>query len=223
MSDYTDKSEVAIAYDRWAETYDSDPNRTRELASAVLRQRHSDIAGRDLIEIGCGTGHNTQWLAERARNILAVDFSEGMLLQARARLRSSVVRFVRQDIRTAWPAADASADLVIIMLVLEHIEDLEPIYAEAARVLRVGGGLFICELHPMRQMSGRQAEFTDRETGKQERIAAYLHDISEYVNTGLGAGFELVRLGEWRDPNSPRNEMPRVLSVEVRLRARPGL
>ena len=212
----TDKPEVAAAYDRWAATYDIDPNRTRDLASTVLRQRDLDITGRDVIEIGCGTGNNTRWLAERAGNVLALDFSEGMLRQASARVHSPLVRFARHDIRFAWPVADASADLIIIMLVLEHIEDLEPVFAEAARALRAGGLLFLCELHPTRQMSGRQAEFTNRETGEQERIPAYLHEISEYVNTGLKAGFELAHLGEWRDSNAPRSEMPRLLSAEFR-------
>jgi malonyl-CoA O-methyltransferase len=223
MTNYTDKSEVAALYDRWAETYDVDSNPTRDLAYAVVRQQNLNMTGRDIIEIGCGTGRNTLWLAERARSILAVDFSEGMLRQAKARVHSPIVRFVQQDIRAPWPTAEATADLVIIMLVLEHIEDLGPVFAEAARILRVSGRLFICELHPMRQISGRQAEFTDRETGRQERIPAYLHDTSEYVNTGLKAGFELLHLGEWRGSNSPRSEMPRVLSLELQLRARPAV
>ncbi|HST19544.1 MAG TPA: class I SAM-dependent methyltransferase, partial [Blastocatellia bacterium] len=99
MTSPSDKTEIAAAYDRWAETYDTDLNRTRELAAAVLRQSNLKLAGRNVIEIGCGTGHNTEWLAERASSVLAMDFSEGMLRQAKARARSAHVRFVQQDIR----------------------------------------------------------------------------------------------------------------------------
>ena len=216
MTGPPDKTEIATAYDRWAKTYDTDLNRTRELAAAVLRQSNLRLAGRDVIEIGCGTGHNTEWLAERASSVLAMDFSEGMLRQAKARVHSAHVRFVQHDIRSVWPTADASADLVIAMLVLEHIEQVEPIFAEAFRALGSGGELFVCELHPMRQMSGRQAEFTSPETGECERISAFLHDVSEYVNAGLRSGLELMHMGEWRNSNDAQSDLPRVLSLQFR-------
>ena len=217
MTSPSDKAEIAAAYDRWAETYDTDLNRTRELAAAVLRQSSLGLAGRNVIEIGCGTGYNTGWLAERAGGVLALDFSEGMLRQAKARVHSDHVRFVQQDIRTTWPTADASTDLVIAMLVLEHIEQVEPIFAEAARALRSGGEIFVCELHPMRQMTGRQAEFTSPESGVCERISAFLHDVSEYVNAGLRAGLDLIHMGEWRDANGARSDLPRLLSLRFKL------
>jgi malonyl-CoA O-methyltransferase len=116
-----------------------------------------------------------------------------------------------------WPVAKASVDLVIVMLVLEHIEKVETVFTEAARTTRTGGELFLCELHPMRQMMGRQAEFRDSRTGRHEYIAAYPHDVSEYLNTGVSHGFELVQMGEWRDTNAPRSEMPRLLSLKMRL------
>ena len=218
-TDKNPKNEVAAAYDRWAESYDTDLNRTRELAAAVLRQSELGLAGRDVVEIGCGTGRNTEWLVERVASVLAVDFSEGMLRQAKTRVRSPRVRFIRHDIRYVWPVADASADLVIAMLVLEHIEHVEPIFAEAARALRTGGELFVCELHPTRQMYGKQARFTNMETGECERITAFLHDISDYVNGVLRSGFELAHLGEWRDPDAQRSDLPRLVSLRLRLRA----
>jgi ubiquinone/menaquinone biosynthesis C-methylase UbiE len=210
-------SDIAAAYDLWAGTYDVDPNRTRELAGEVLRHHDLSLAGRSVVEIGCGTGRNTLWLAEHAENVLALDLSEGMLRQAKARVRSPSVRFVQHDIRSAWPAADGSADVVIAMLVLEHVERLEPVLDEAARVLRRAGDLFICELHPMRQMLGRQAQFTNPRTGERERVAAFLHDVSEYVNGGLEAGFTLAHLGEWRDPGASPADPPRLLSAHFHV------
>ncbi len=216
MSNPSDKTEVAAAYNRWARTYETDANRTRELAAEVLRQFGLGLTGRDAVEIGCGTGYNTVWLAERAASVVALDFSEGMLRQAEARVHSPNVRFVQHDIRSRWPLADAAADLLVAMLVLEHIEHIEAVFAEAARTLRVGGEFFLCELHPARQMSGRQAEFTDTETGEHVRVPAFLHDVSEYVNAALRSGFELLHLGEWRDPGALPGALPRLLSVHLR-------
>jgi malonyl-CoA O-methyltransferase len=220
MTNSADKPEVAAAYDRWAESYDTDANRTREMAAVVLRQHTLELAGRQVVEIGCGTGYNTQWLADHAASVRGLDFSEGMLRQARFRVHSRHVQFMQHDIRAAWPLEDASADLVIAMLVLEHIENIASVVAEAARSLRAGGELFICELHPMRQMLGRQAEFTNPETGIGERVQAFLHDVSEYVNAGIWSGFELVHMGECRDSGSARTTPPRLLSLHFRLRDR---
>lgn len=199
MSQPSNKSAVAAAYDEWAETYDTDLNRTRELAANILREIDISFAGRKVIEVGCGTGRNTAWLAESAADIVALDFSEGMLRQARARVRDSRVRFVQHDVRMPWPVANDSADVLIAMLILEHVEQLEPFFAEAARALSADGELFICELHPTRQLMGKQAQFTNTRTGELHRVQAFLHKTEDYLHAGRSCGFELENMGEWRD------------------------
>ena len=214
-----EESEIAAAYNEWAETYDTDHNRTRDLAAQILRQAHLNFADRRVIEVGCGTGRNTEWLSQLAagpREIVALDFSEEMLARARVRVHDPRACFVQHDVRTAWPLADSSADVVIAMLVLEHVEHLEPVFAEAFRTLNAGGELFICELHPVRQLLGGQAQFTSTQTGEHRRVPAFLHNTSEYVQAGLSCGFELLHLGEWRDADALRSDFPRLLSLHFR-------
>ena len=192
------------------------PGLKRKLCPActqVLRWVGLPIAERDLVEIGCGTGRNTEWLATQAASITALDFSERMLRQAATRIQDPKARFIQHDVRTTWPLADNAADVIVAMLILEHIEHLEPVFAEAARVLRPNGNLFICELHPMRQLMGGQAQFSNTQTGERERVAAFLHNVSDFVNGGLAAGFDVRRLDEWRDPGSDSNSIPRLLSL----------
>ena len=222
MTQPSTKSEIAAAYNDWAETYDTDPNCTRDLAAQVLRQVNLNFVDRNVIEAGCGTGRNTEWLARPAAGsagIVALDFSEEMLTRARNHVNDPRVRFVQHDVRNTWPVPDASADVVIAMLILEHVEMVEPVFSEAARTLRPGGELFICELHPMRQLLGGQAQFTNARTGEHHRVPAFLHDVSDYVNAGLTVGFELASLGEWRDREAPRSSAPRLLTLLFRLRA----
>jgi malonyl-CoA O-methyltransferase len=216
MTQPSNKSEIAAAYDEWAETYDTDLNRTRELAAKVLRQAELNLAGHRVIEAGCGTGYNTAWLAESAKSIVALDFSEGMLRRARARVDSPHVRFVQHDVRTKWPLPDSSADVVISMLILEHVEHLEPVFVEAAYTLEEGGELFICELHPMRQLLGGQARFTSTQTGEDRRVTAYLHTTEDYVNAGLSAGFEPISVVHWHDADAQTDDPPRLLSLHFR-------
>ena len=213
MPEPANKSGIARAYDQWAETYDTDQNRTRELAGHVLREIDLPVSGSEIVEIGCGTGRNTEWLATLARTIRALDFSEEMLRRARGRVQDPRVRFIQHDVRMPWPVPDDSADLIIAMLVLEHVERLEFVFAEAARTLPPRGQLFISELHPMRQLMGGQAQFSNPQSGERELVPAFLHNVSDFVNGGLAAGLELQRLDEWRDPDAASNSIPRLLSL----------
>lgn len=206
-------SDVARAYDRWSRRYDDDDNTTRDLDARVVRRSPLHLAGARVLELGCGTGKNSQWLAAQARELVALDFSPGMLDVARRRVRAAHVRFVEHDITRPWPVESASCDVVLGNLVLEHVRDLGPIYAEAARALRPGGQLYFCELHPYRQLRGGQAHFEDAETKQIVPVTAYPHSVSEYVNEGLDAGFALRLLGEHVEEDAPADAVPRLLSV----------
>jgi ubiquinone/menaquinone biosynthesis C-methylase UbiE len=213
----TEPSPVAAAYDRWAASYDDDRNATRDLDARIVREAPLLLEGRDVVELGCGTGKNTVWLAGRARSLVALDFSDGMLARARQRLAAeppgAAVRFVRHDVRERWPVADAGADVVVGNLVLEHVADLAPVYAEAARVLRPDGQLLLCELHPERQRRGGQAHFTEAATGDTVHVPAHRHTVGAYVNAGIAAGLALRQLGEWVEEGADPDAPPRLVSV----------
>jgi malonyl-CoA O-methyltransferase len=209
-------ADVAEAYDDWAASYDADRNATRDLDAVVVRNTQLQVAGADVLELGCGTGKNTDWLAARARTVLALDFSAGMLARARERVKAANVRFVQHDVRSAWPVPAESVDVVMGNLVLEHIQNLAPVYAEAVRVLRPGGRLWLCELHPERQRLGSQAHFTDSATGATIHVPAFRHTASEYVNGGIDAGLALLSLREWLEEDAAREAPPRLISVLFR-------
>jgi malonyl-CoA O-methyltransferase len=208
---------VASAYDRWAATYDTDENRTRDLDAVVVRKSVPNLAGRDVLELGPGTGKNTRWIAARARSVIGLDASGGMLALARERLRadgvSDVATLIEHDIQTSWPVASESVDVVIVDLVLEHVELVSHVFAEASRVLRPRGHMFMCELHPIRQLLGGRAHFTDpSRDGEIVDVPVVRHTIPEFINAGIAAGLSVERLDEWSDDDPP-NDPPRLLSV----------
>lgn len=120
-----------------------------------------------IVGIGCGTGKNTALLAQLGDRVRALDFSTGML--ARAKVQAANVTFAEADLTQPWPVADSSANLVVCNLVLEHIEDLHFILAEAGRVLTPGGRFFICELHPFPRSAGTVAKIPPRRRGRPDR------------------------------------------------------
>jgi len=205
-------SEVAQAYDRWSASYDADKNATRDLDALVMQRVGLQLEDKDVLELGSGTGKNTSFLAQRARHVVAMDFSEGMIARAHQRIVTNNVKFMKHDVRDTWPVTSASADLVVANLILEHVHDLAPVFFEAARVLRPNGQFFFCELHPYRQLAGVQANFTDPDTGEKVQVTAHVHTVSEYVMGGIDAGFSLKSMGEWTEDDAAANSPPRLIS-----------
>lgn len=203
----TPSDPIASAYDDWSAVYDADTNATRDLNAEVLRAELLNIAHGNVLEIGCGTGINTVWLAETARTVVALDFSAGMLTKARERVREEHVRFVLHDIREPWPVANESFDLVIATLVLEHIERLEPFFDQLKRVLRPGGMAFLSELHPERQRRGVQGRFAAQD-GTTVLVPSTIHHETDYVNAGIAAGLQLVRRSDRSSTTDKAKQAP---------------
>ena len=192
---------VQSGYDAWAASYDTVDNPTRDLAAADLRRQPFRLDSAAALELGCGTGLNTEWLVQGGAEVTGFEFCEGMLAKARARLPAA--RLLRHDITRPFPLPDASFDLVVETLVLEHIGELTPVFRETARVLRPGGLFHLAEYHPYRQLAGKQARFSDGD-GQEQLVEAYLHNVPEYLNAALAAGLRLVRAGEPGDETPPR-------------------
>jgi malonyl-CoA O-methyltransferase len=210
---------VARAYDRWALTYDDDRNATRDLDALALRDSGLPVRDADVLELGCGTGKNSVWLAAQARSLTAMDFSPGMLERAQQRVSGDHVRFVHHDVRARWPVPSDSVDVVVGNLVLEHVEQLDAVFAEAYRVLRAGGVCYVAELHPYRQWRGGQANFTDAKSGTVVHVPAFVHAISEFVNSARAAGLVLEYMDERLEADAPPGAPPRLLTLRF---AKPG-
>ena len=200
---------VQKSYNQWATTYDTDENFTRDLDGIITRQMLGQRRWQTVLELGCGTGKNTVFLAQLADALTALDFSPDMMAQAQAKVQASQVTFKLADITQTWPTKEQSIDLISCNLILEHIEDLGFIFAEAARSLREGGQFFISELHPFKQYEGGKARF--EHNGTTTQIPAFIHHISDFLNAATENGLTLLSLKEWwhkHDENKP----PRLVS-----------
>jgi ubiquinone/menaquinone biosynthesis C-methylase UbiE len=99
------------------------------------------VRGRDVLEVGCGTGLILEKLAAIAKRAEGVDLSPGML--ALAKERDLVVR---EGSATELPFADESFDVAVSFKVLAHVPEIEKALSEMARVCRPGGHV-IAELY----------------------------------------------------------------------------
>lgn len=203
---------ISTAYTNWSNTYDTDRNLTRDLDQTVTREMLAEHHPATILELGCGTGKNTDFLAQIGGHVYALDFSEGMLTQARAKILPvhPNVTFTLADLTQRWPCPDESIDLVVCNLVLEHIPDLDFIFGEAHRVLAKGGEFFVCELHPFKQYQGRKATF--QHGGQQVEITAFVHHLSDFLGASEKAGFAMKRFKEWWHAED-HEHAPRLVSL----------
>jgi ubiquinone/menaquinone biosynthesis C-methylase UbiE len=198
------------AYNIWAAQYDSNNNKTRDLEALALRTSLSDILFDNCLEIGCGTGKNTVWLVEQAKKVLAVDLSDEMLSRAREKITSDKVQFRQANILSEWTFGTELFDLVTFSLILEHIENLDPVFEEASKALVTGGHVYIGELHPFKQYAGSKARF-DTEDGTHV-VECFNHHISDFIQAAKRHRLVLVDVNEFFD-NDDRNETPRILMI----------
>ena len=200
---------IQDAYNEWSTIYDSNINRTRDLDAEVTRRTLKGRHFSSILEIGCGTGKNTEFLAEIGDAVLAFDFSEMMLAKARQKVTASHVRFAWADITQPWNCANASIDLITCNLVLEHIQDLNHIFAQAERTLHNGGVFLINELHPFKQYGGTKARFERGENIIE--VDVFIHHISEFIHTAEKNGLKLLKLDEvWHEDDA--GKPPRLIS-----------
>ncbi|MBL0146522.1 MAG: class I SAM-dependent methyltransferase [Chitinophagaceae bacterium] len=202
---------VNQAYNIWAEQYDTNENKTRDLEASALRTVLDNLHFDSCLELGCGTGKNTEWILTKANKILAVDFSDEMLAKANSKIQSNKVEFIQADINNEWNFINKKQfGLVIFSLVLEHLQNLDNVFAKLKNVVKQGGYVYIGELHPYKQYNGTKARF-ETENGIQI-VTCFNHNISDFTTTAKKYGFEIIEVLEFFDDNNRAN-IPRILTL----------
>jgi cytosine/adenosine deaminase-related metal-dependent hydrolase/SAM-dependent methyltransferase len=134
-------------YSLWSEVYDEQPNPLLSLEERVLDALLPSVAGKDVLDLGCGTG---RWLArikeKSPATLRGIDVSAEMLERAAVKLGTRTGLF-HGDCSTA-PFPPQSADLILASFVVSHLIDLRQFAAHVAPLLRADGSVFISDLHP---------------------------------------------------------------------------
>jgi ubiquinone/menaquinone biosynthesis C-methylase UbiE len=145
--------------------------------------------GREVLEVGCGTGLILKRLAGVARRLTGLDLSRGMLAEARRRGFP-----VTEGSATDLPFADGSFDLAFSFKVLPHVPDIRRALAEMARVVRPGGYV-VAEFY--NRLSLRRLA---KALGGPGRISAARTEAEVFTR--------------WDTPREAREHLPAGLTVE---------
>ncbi len=98
--------------------------------------------GERILDIAAGTGTSSVALAKTGADVIALDFSQGMVEEGRR--RNPDLQFVQGDAEKL-PFGDAEFDAVTISFGLRNVQQPEVAIAEMLRVLKPGGRVVICE------------------------------------------------------------------------------
>lgn len=163
-------------YDAFSEGYEShrgenDPGGYHELLDELESEFVERFgAGRDVLEVGCGTGLVLSRIARFARSAQGIDLSPGMLERARARGLT-----VQEGSATDLPFDDDSFDVTCSFKVLAHIPEIDVALREMTRVTRPGGTV-IAEFYNPYSFRGLAKRF-----GPAGRIAHGAHEKHVYT------------------------------------------
>jgi SAM-dependent methyltransferase len=117
----------------------------------------------DVLEVGCGTGHwlttierSVQALAERnPRRLVGLEPSMPMLEVARRNVgQGGRVAMLTRGAAERLPFLSASFDRIVCINALHHFKDRRQFFAEARRVLRLGGGVMTIGKDPFAERDG---------------------------------------------------------------------
>jgi SAM-dependent methyltransferase len=131
-------------------------NRAVDRAGAItdLMQRLGPWAGRDVLDIGCGTGFHLPFFAETARSVTGIEPHPDLAAIARRRIRRLDDVHVLQASAASLPLPEASIDVMHARWAYFFGPGCEPGLAELGRVMRPGGRAFVIDNDPTRSTFG---------------------------------------------------------------------
>ena len=112
-----------------------------EFRLQVIDNWFGSVKGATVVDLGCGGGLLSVPMLERGANVIGVDLSSGSLETAK-RMSNGKGKYLQGDIRKV-ELPNGCADFVLLADVLDHIQDYFKALAEARRILKPGGLLYV--------------------------------------------------------------------------------
>lgn len=184
---------VVSGYAEWANTYHATVNTGLDepLLDSLTSVNWQQV--RVAADLGCGTGRTGVWLRSRGvQAVHGVDLTQQMLEIAAS--KHAHTQLYLGDVAST-PLLSSTYDVCMLVLVDEHLAELEPVYREATRLLVTGGQFVLIGYHPFFLMRGMPTHYHLRNRDAV-RIRSYVHLFSEHFDAGNAASLALKEFRE---------------------------
>lgn len=198
-------------YDSFAEAYAAENETGVQNAyyeRPAMLALAGDVAGRRILDAGCGSGPLFAALRDRGAIVTGLDASAAMLEIARRRLGSDAELLVA-DLSDRLPFADDIFDDVVASLVLHYLENWGQTLIELRRVLKPGGRLLVSVDHPfaihaIRRQEGHRRSYFETYSWTEEwavgghtaRMSFWNRPLHAMTDNFTAAGFTLSVISE---------------------------
>lgn len=204
----TDTQRAAGEYDVMALQYSADNTAgsynayyERPATIALL----GEVQGLRVLDVGCGGGQLSEWLAEQGAVVTAFDVSQAMVDIARARLGDRASVLVADVAEPLFFAGKGEFDLVVVSLVMHYVRDWEEVLTELRRVLSPRGALVFSTHHPTMDwplscpedyFAIKQVTDTWEKAGGEFQVTFWRRPLTAMCEAIFSAGFLIERLVE---------------------------
>jgi SAM-dependent methyltransferase len=196
------------AYEALAEAYaarvDTKPHNAYYERPATLSLL-PDVAGKRVLDAGCGPGVYAEWLVDRGADVVAFDVSVKMVAFAEKRLGGRA-EILRADLDQPLDfLEDGSFDIVLSALALDYVRNLGTTFREFRRVLRPQGRFVFSIGHPFAEFllhptgnyfDTERVEYEWTGFGTPMIIPSFRRPLTALINPLLEGGFVLERILE---------------------------
>lgn len=180
--------DARAGYRLWAPSYGAE-TAVSFLEDALVRAMTPPLAGRRLLDAGCGTGRRLR--SAGAAIAVGVDLSPEMLAAGGPVPPGIALR--PGDVR-ALPVPDHAFDMVWCRLVIGHLPDCRPVYRELARAADAGARIVVSDFHPAAYRAGHRRSFRAGETVYE--LEHHVHDMRDHLTAAADCGLELIAARE---------------------------
>ena len=182
-----------------------------------LRALLPPVAGRRVLDAGCGAGRNALWLVEQQADVVGLDASPEMLRRARERVPAAA--FSVADLAEPLQLEDGSIDVAIASLVMHYLQDWVPTLRELRRVLSPQGSFVFSTHHPLMAIElSKSGDYFATEpvvdrwslTERDYDVRFWRRPLNEMFRAIADGGFRIDELSEPRPLPECQDRFPEV-------------
>jgi len=186
------EKDVTEAYDLWAANYDNQPgNLMLDLDQALFLKmlQTLDIKGKNVADIGCGTGrHWAKILKQDPAGLTGFDVSAGMLKKLNEKFPEAKTHQITDDLFST--VESRSFDVIVSTLTVAHIENINAALLAWCRILKGNGDIILTDFHPDILASGGKRTF--RHQNSSIAVKNFVHTTGLVQHILLSQGFRLL-------------------------------